>query len=217
MAMSTGRHAALAARIFRDMSPDLILYPLPQIVTALDLIHDYDPNAIEFMEQTLTTGPETAREAAAYKLASITETIAEAWETGESWLGRCKRILGSELIKEVMPHWSIACVTDEWGQDVANYRIAMWTEKALLAIHEDEMGLRRHPVNFDNWRGLAALGAVRIEGSPEQISEFIQRAGAANDIAAVIDTARERVTLDPVTIDAVINGSDAAALRSGAL
>jgi hypothetical protein len=199
------------------MSADLIFYPLPQIATALDLIHDYDPNAIEFMEKALTTGPKAARDAAAYKLASITETFAEAFETGESWAERCRRILGSELVNEVMPHWSIACVTNEWCGDVADYRIVMWVDKVLLNLHEDELGLRQHPVNFEDWRGLAALGAVRIEGEPGQLNRFIKYAGPAKDIAAVIDTARERGTIDPTTIDAVINGSEALVLRSGAL
>jgi hypothetical protein len=217
MVMSTIRHTELAALIFRDMSADLIFYPMPQIAQALDLIHDYDPHAIEFMERVLTTGPKAARDAAAYKLASVTETFAEAWETGENWLERCRRILGSELINEVMPHWSIACVTNEWCGDVADYRIVMWVDKVLLSIHEDELGLRQHPVNFEDWRGLAALGAVRVEGEPEQLNRFIKYAGPAKDIAAVIDTARERGTLDPVTIDAVINGSDAVSLRNGAL
>lgn len=215
--MSASRHEKLAEVIFEDVSADLANFTLAQITEALDAIHEYDPNAIGFMEKVLSTGPQSARDAAAYKLSSITENIAEALETGESWLDRCSRTLGSELVNSVMSAWSVQCVIEEY-RDVEAYRITMWADKARFALRIDDLELTQHPVSFEDWRGLAALGAVRIEGSsPEQIKGFIRYAGPAQELTIVIDTARERGTLDPVAVDAVINGSNASALRSGAL
>lgn len=214
--MSTMSHAEIAALIFEDMSPDLIFYPLSEIAHALDLIHDYDPNAIGFMEQALTTGPKAARSAAAYKIAAITENIAEARETGESWQERCSRTLGSDLINAVMTAWGVECVSSEY-KGVEEYRIVMWAEKARFILRNDDLGLDQYPVSFEDWRGVAVLGAVRVSGAPTQLKAFIRYAGTAKNIAAVIDTARARNTLNPDTIEAVINGSDSSSLMSGAL
>lgn len=216
MAMTTKRHAELAALIFHDMSTDMTFYPLSKIAHALDIIDGYDPHAIGFMEKVLTTGPKAARDVVSFKIASITENIAEALEMGENWLNRCSRTLGSELINTVMNPWSVECVLDEYKGTEA-YRISMWTDKARFVLRNNELGLGEHPVSFEDWRGLAALGATMIIGGPEQLKGFIKYAGAADNIASVIDTARARNTLDPDTIEIMINSSSAVTLRDGAL
>lgn len=214
--MTTKRHAELAALIFHDMSADMTFYPLSKIAHALDIIDGYDPHAIGFMEKVLTTGPKAARDVASSNIAAITENISEALEMGENWLDRYSRTLGSDLINTVMNPWSVECVLDEY-KGTEPYRISMWADKARFVLRNNELGLGEHPVSFEDWRGLAALGATRVIGGPEQLKGFIRYAGAADDIASVIDTAIARNTLDPDTLDVMINESSAMALREGAL
>lgn len=211
-------HDDVATLVFKDMSEDLIFYPHAEIVTALDCIAAYDPHAVGFMERALTTGPEEARLAVAPKIAAILENITEAFALNLDPTPRFQRTLGEHLVDEVMTCWSVAYVSSECSNEFEDYRINIWMQKALWGLSEDKLGLRSHPVKFEDWRGMAALGAARIEDAPDQIVEkFIRYAGQAQDIATIIRTARDRRTLDPETIESLIAGSEATSLRSGAL
>lgn len=210
----TVNHTELAERLFRDII--MTDYSIEQITHALDLIHGFDPPAIEFMMNAVTTGPKSARDEAAYKLVAVTENIAEACETGESWLARCVRTLGRELIISVMKPWSVECLTHDY-KGMAGHRIHPWLDESLRVLCDEDLNLIVHPVSFDNWRGLAALAATRKEHRPKRLKEFVEYAGTAPDITAVIETAKARDTLDPVAIENVIGDPVGATLRDGRL
>lgn len=193
-----------------------------QIIAALVLVQDDEPRAIELIRKVLTTGSAKAREESREELRSMLGEITDSYvKNGKDWKTDCLHITGPRMIEELMHTWNIYQLEDLYPTGDSHYASARKMGWALHAIALEQLGLIEYPINFENWRGVAALAASGASNSVHDKSElttFVRYTGNHPDLKAVLDIARERDTIDVDLIDAVIKQSGSSdPLRRGAL
>lgn len=193
-----------------------------QTTAALVLVQDDEPQAIDLIEKVVTTGSDRARRESRAEVRSILGEIAEAYtKKGSSWKEDCGHIIGPRMIEELMHTWNIFEMESIYPTGSSHFASARKMGWALQAVGPGELGLTTYPVNYESWRGLAALAASGASNSVHDRSEllrFVVYAGKHSDIKAVLDVARDRETIDADLIEGVIRQSGSSnALKKGAL
>jgi hypothetical protein len=125
------------------------------------------------------------------------------------------------MIEELMHTWSIYQMQAEYPTGESSYALARKTSWALHSIGAAQLGLTEYPVNYESWRGVAALaisGASNEVKDKRTLTTFARYAGSHPDLKAVLDIARERSTINVELIEQVIKQSGTNdPLRRGAL
>lgn len=193
-----------------------------QIVAALILIQDDEPRAIELIHKVLTTGCARARQESREELRSMLGEVTDSYaKNGKDWKDDCAHITGSRMIEELMHTWNIYQLEEMYPTGDSHYASARKMGWALYAVGPNQLGLTEYPVNYESWRGLAALaasGASNSVHSRDELTAFVRYAGTHPDLKAVLDIARDRDTIDVDLIDGVIKQSGSSdPLRRGAL
>jgi hypothetical protein len=193
-----------------------------QIVAALVLIHDDEPSAIDLISKVLTTGSAQAREESREELRSMLGEVTDSYaKNGKDWKNDCGHITGPRMVEELMHTWNIYQLEELYPTGDSSYASARKLGWALYAIGPTQLGLTDYPVNYESWRGLAALaasGASNSVHSKEELTIFVRYAGSHPDLRAVLDIARERNTIDVELIEQVIKQSGTInPLRQGTL
>lgn len=185
---------------------------MSQLQRALDGLETAYPSFIEQSLQYATTGPEEARRMARRALADCADDTVHMLD----YSGDDSFEPDSDAVFLVRLHWHCGAVMAEAGvpqEDHADVSHAL----SILSLGED-------PSLFEHewyWRGLSALAITDLwvhEGSVEDNADFIRFAGVHPDIGAVIDTAKERRSLNVGLLETVLSQSaKTPALRSGSL
>jgi hypothetical protein len=206
-----GLSNAVVAHEIRDMVLPLA-GPVPVALEEhfegfLDETYEDSPYISGLMKRCLTTGSDTARRSAVNHIQNSVKMFRE---------GLSHPIEGVNLAKRMMMSWNEENVLAETSRIKPNK-----LTRANQAIRPDFK--QDTPDNDIYWRGIAAArivydetgGTVSLDPS---IDFILNRAGAHPDIAAVIDIAIDRRTLDMDVIEHVINDSkETLSLRGGFL
>lgn len=193
-----------------------------QIVAALVLVDDNEPRATELIHKVLTTGCALAREESREELRGMLGEVTDSYaKNGKNWKDDCTHITGPRMIEELMHTWNIYQLEETYPTGDSRYASARKMGWALYAIGPAQMGLTEYPINYESWRGVAALaasGASNSVHSKSELTAFVRYAGSHPDLKAVLDIARERDTIDVELIEAIIKQSGTIdPLRRGAL
>jgi hypothetical protein len=182
-----------------------------QIIAALVLVQDDEPRAIGLIRKVLTTGSAQAREESREELRNMLGEVTDSYvKNGKDWKNDCGHITGPRMIEELMHTWSVYQIQAEYPTGDSSYALARKTSWALHSIGAAQLGLTEYPVNYESWRGIAALA---ISGASNEIKDkraltlFARYAGNHPDLKAVLDIARERNTIDVEMIEQVIKQS----------
>jgi hypothetical protein len=179
-----------------------------QVVAALALVHDDDPRAIDLINKVLITGSTQAQEESREELRSMLGEVTDAYvKSGKEWKSECLHITGPRMIEELMHTWSIYQMESEYPTGESSYALARKTSWALHSIGAAQLGLTGYPVNYESWRGVAALaisGASNTVHNKKTLTAFVRYAGSHPDLKSVLDAARDRHTIDVDLIEQVI-------------
>lgn len=182
-----------------------------QIMAALVLVHDDEPHAISFIHHLLTTGSPEALAETREEVRSMLGEITDAYvKLGNNWKQGCRHLIGSRMVEELMQTWSIYQLEAEFPSGQSRYALARKTSWAYHSIDSAKLNLTSYPVNYELWRGVAALGvsgASNAVHSKTERTEFVKYAGRHHDIKAVLEVAQERNTIDPALIEYLIRQS----------
>jgi hypothetical protein len=189
-------------------SPDL-----EGTVLALTVLQGIEPESIKMIERHLATGSSEFRDETAKHVRGVLDVIHYTYTTiGKDWKLHCQFVIGHHFIENMMRLWSYHHVSG-----YRNFNLGMLDSCLLMGKIAEELEpvvnerLAAHPVNYEDWTGLAALVCTgidyRILGN-QQMVDFINYAGTHRNLAAVINTAADRKVVNPETIEGLINQDD---------
>lgn len=194
-----------------------------QVREALALVHKDEHHATKLIKKVLTTGSARAREESREEVLSMFGEITEAYAKDPStWKIECPHILGPSMIEEIMHTWVIYNINDEYRTGDSIFALARKTSWALHSVGKDQLNLTSYPVSYESWRGIAALAVSKASNAvydKEELLAFVKYAGHHPDLKSVLDTARERNTIEVELIETIVSNQKGIAkpLRNGTL
>lgn len=198
-------------------------YDLEDIVLALTVFQDVEPESVELMEHHLSTGSREFRDETADHVRGVLETIHYTYTTiGKDWRLHCQFSIGHHFIEDMMHLWSYHHVSSYRQFSISSLeagRTMRQVTKGLDLISPESFV--EYPVNYEDWTGVASLVCTGVDLDAledQQIVDFISYAGTHQSLAAVIDTSADRRIVDPETIEGLISQKEIMSLmRTGAL
>lgn len=186
---------------------------LPDLNSGLDLIREDDPSILALAEELMTSGSGRARSIAAehlYGMAlGITEAIRKVRDEPQyypdGWQAEC--VWGQEVKSALISGWSLGSVMDETETVTNDDEEEFDIVDHIKEIHSDLSGDNRELYERQDlpyWRGVAALGIAYhagVTGYNVDVLRFVEWAGAHEDIKYVIDSVKERRTVNPEHIE----------------
>jgi hypothetical protein len=214
---------------------------LPDIISILSNIEGLDEDTLPLLVRLLTTGSQNAREDVRKAFVATAASFQTAFDEAEHTHGqgdwneyedRWDRFLdGYErpfIRNRLLEVWNAANVIDETGSNVIIRDIISGMDKLAILLKSVNPDCDDAASTDRYWRGLAAI-AVSRDGLPHltekgwvkldvAVPGFIEWAGNHEDIATVIDVARERDSFDRGLLEGIlVEQGDKTALSSGVL
>jgi hypothetical protein len=190
---------------------------------ALTVFQGIEPESIKMIEKHLALGSSEFRDETAEYVRGMLGAIYSTYTNiGKDWKLHCQFVIGHHFIENMMRLWSFHHVSE-----YRNFNLNLFESSMLMGKIADELEtvvnerFAEHPVNYEDWTGLAALVCTGIDHRTlenKQMVDFINYAGTHRNLAAVIDTAADRKVVNPETVEGLINQDDIlSVMRAGTL
>lgn len=193
----------------------------------LKLLRKDNRAAVLLLKRLTHTGSATAREMVAARLRDVFSDMVEArshQETDEYWRYRCEHAWHPRLSRDLRGKWNVGNVIEEIGSDPDRNELASSVAQSAHNLSSSEYPMTINPDTNEYWRGLAALSLSKVFYKADKalraraqakarydydgtINEFVEWAGAHEDIATLIETAKKRRTISVLRLQGVVEES----------
>ena len=184
----------------------------------LNLMRDCGEENFARASEYLTKGTEQARDMAKKAFGFSIEDFANATADPDDPYGedKAEHYVGGALESQVAMSWTVGNVADEIG-----YTDNVSALKGSVAYCNAQLNYTNRSIITDPkyWRGMVALAIADHEEKADKrdCRAFISWASERSDLAVVIQTAKERGTVKPDVLTAILDQGLAAPLQQGAL
>jgi hypothetical protein len=198
--------------------PDLEMY--------LRYVDDDNPKTIPLFKKLLTTGSHQAQQEVASYIHELLDDIKGAGDGGSSydedengedddyddhwnWTDRCPHAWYPSSAHSALRIWNTFAVMDESGISGNRYDIIYSVSELGTMWNDLDPMMNPEATTSKFWRGAVAAAIATQDGDSdreqwEHVKEFVDWAGRHTDIAAVINTAKERRTFHKETLEQLI-------------
>jgi len=209
-----------------------------EMATALKLLRQDSQVTVPMIKRLMSTGTPKAREMVANVMRRNFTFITEAQkyeENDPNWKWRVELVWNPTLAQDLFRTWVLGNVLDEVGVACEEFLLIAGVDAAASGINNSGFPSALQKGSEAYWRGLSAffLSKVVYRNSKElraraqfkarydfygEVDEFIEWAGKHKDISAVIETAKERKTINVAALESIMRqGTVTTSLGSGAL